>query len=50
MAEYPIRLVATHRLFDGRTVTIRPIRPEDSGRVREFLRQRQWDRAANSAS
>lgn len=37
MAEYPIRLVATHRLFDGRTVTIRPIRPEDAGRVREFL-------------
>jgi GNAT superfamily N-acetyltransferase len=37
MAGYPTHLVATHRLFDGRTVTIRPIRPEDSSRVREFL-------------
>lgn len=30
-------LVGTHRLHDGRTVTIRPIRAEDAGRVRDFL-------------
>jgi RimJ/RimL family protein N-acetyltransferase len=37
MAEYPGHLVREHRLFDGRTVTIRPIRPDDAPRVREFL-------------
>ncbi len=39
MAEYPARLAREHRLADGRTVTIRPIRPEDAARVRDFLRQ-----------
>jgi acetyltransferase len=37
MAEYPRELVREHQLFDGRTVTIRPIRREDADRVREFL-------------
>jgi RimJ/RimL family protein N-acetyltransferase len=37
MAEYPAHLVREHRLFDGRTVTVRPIRPADAPRVREFL-------------
>jgi len=29
MADYPARLVREHRLADGRTVLIRPIRPDD---------------------
>jgi acetyltransferase len=37
MAEYPAHLVHEHRLFDGRTVTVRPIRPDDAPLVREFL-------------
>ena len=37
MAGYPAHLVHTHRLFDGRTVTIRPIRRDDLERAREFL-------------
>ena len=37
MAEYPSHLVREHRLFDGRTVTVRPIRPDDAPLVREFL-------------
>jgi acetyltransferase len=37
MAGYPLDLVRTHRLSDGRTVTIRPIRPDDADRVRDFL-------------
>ena len=37
MAEYPAHLVREHRLFDGRTVTVRPIRPDDAPLVREFL-------------
>jgi RimJ/RimL family protein N-acetyltransferase len=37
MAEYPSHLVREHRLLDGRTVTIRPIRPDDAPLVREFL-------------
>jgi acetyltransferase len=37
MADYPAHLVHEHRLFDGRTVTIRPVRPEDAQREREFL-------------
>ena len=39
MAEYPAHLVREHRLFDGRTVTLRPIRPEDAALVREFLNE-----------
>jgi len=34
---YPQHLVRERRLFDGRTVTIRPIRHDDCDRVREFL-------------
>lgn len=37
MAEYPAHLVREHRLFDGRTVTIRPIRPDDFAGERRFL-------------
>jgi acetyltransferase len=37
MAGYPLDLVRTHRLWDGRTVAIRPIRPDDAERVRDFL-------------
>ncbi len=37
MADYPADLVREHRLFDGRTVIVRPIRRDDAGRVREFL-------------
>jgi len=39
MAEYPAHLVREHRLFDGRTVTLRPIRAEDAPLVREFLNE-----------
>jgi acetyltransferase len=39
MAEYPAHLVHEHRLFDGRTVTLRPIRPDDADRIREFLNE-----------
>jgi acetyltransferase len=34
---YPTQLVREHRLSDGRTVTIRPIRPDDADRIRDFL-------------
>lgn len=37
MADYPAHLVRQHRLADGRTVTVRPIRPEDAVRERDFL-------------
>jgi hypothetical protein len=37
MAEYPARLARTHRLFDGRTVTVRPVRCDDAERMREFV-------------
>ena len=37
MADYPAHLVHDHRLFDGRTVTIKPVRLDDLQRVREFL-------------
>jgi acyl carrier protein/predicted N-acetyltransferase YhbS len=33
----PPQLVGEHRLLDGRIVTIRPIRPDDADRVRDFL-------------
>jgi acetyltransferase len=36
-AQYPSHLVREHRLFDGRSVTIRPIRADDAERVRGFL-------------
>jgi acetyltransferase len=39
MAEYPAHLVREHCLFDGRTVTVRPIRPDDAPLVREFLNE-----------
>jgi acetyltransferase len=38
MAEYPQHLVRQRVLFDGTPVTIRPIRPEDSGMEQEFVR------------
>lgn len=37
MAEYPAHLAREHRLADGRTVTIRPIRRDDDVRERDFL-------------
>ena len=38
MAEYPQHLVRQRVLFDGTPVTVRPIRPEDSGMEQEFVR------------
>jgi GNAT superfamily N-acetyltransferase len=38
MAEYPTHLVRQRVLRDGTPVTIRPIRPEDSGMEQEFVR------------
>ena len=38
MAEYPQHLVRHRVLFDGTPVTIRPIRPEDSGLEQAFVR------------
>lgn len=38
MAEYPQHLMRQRVLFDGTPVTIRPIRPEDSGMEQEFVR------------
>lgn len=37
MTDYPANLIHRRRLFDGRTVTIRPIRADDADRVRDFL-------------
>ena len=37
MTAYPAHLIQSHRLFDGRTVTIRPVRPDDAGRAYQFL-------------
>lgn len=37
MAEYPAHLACEHHLSDDRTVTIRPIRPQDAVRERDFL-------------
>jgi len=39
MAEYPAHLVRKHRVYDGRTVTIRPVRPDDEVLEREFLNE-----------
>ena len=39
MAEYPAHLVREHRLFDGRKVTLRPIRGDDTALVRGFLNE-----------
>ena len=36
-SRYPAHLIQEHRLFDGRTVTIRPIRPNDEPNERDFL-------------
>lgn len=38
MAAYPEHLIRTHDLPDGTAVTIRPIRPEDSGMEQAFVR------------
>lgn len=37
MAGYPSHLARPRSLADGRTVLIRPVRPEDEAAVREFL-------------
>ena len=37
MAEYPAHLVRRHRLFDGRTVTLRPVRRDDGALEKNFL-------------
>jgi acetyltransferase len=37
MTVRPEDLIREHRLADGRTVTIRPIRPDDANRERDFL-------------
>lgn len=37
MSEYPAHLAREHRLFDGRAVAIRPVRPDDFSRERRFL-------------
>lgn len=39
MADYPAHLARKRRLADGRTVLIRPIRPDDAKGEREFLEQ-----------
>jgi acetyltransferase len=36
-AAYPLGLVQEHTLWNGKTVTIRPIRADDAVRMREFL-------------
>lgn len=41
MADHPAHLA--HRLFDGRTVTIRPVRPDDEARERDFLNEMSGD-------
>ncbi len=38
MADYPQQLVRQRVLWNGTPVTIRPIRPEDSGMEQEFVR------------
>jgi len=38
LPDYPHHLVRQRRLFDGRLVTIRPIRPDDADRIRDFLK------------
>ena len=37
MADYPSHLTREHRLFDGRTVLIRPVRHNDAVLERDFL-------------
>ena len=37
MADYRGHLIRIHCLFDGRTVTIRPVRRDDRALMREFL-------------
>jgi len=38
MADYPVELVRTRTLFDGRQVTVRPIRAEDAVMEQDFVR------------
>jgi acetyltransferase len=59
MSAYPDHLIAEHRLSDGRSITIRPIRRDDADRVLDFLnatsedsrysRFHQWVRAPSAA-
>jgi acetyltransferase len=37
MSEYPAHLVRSHRLLEGGSVTIRPVRPDDAQRMIAFL-------------
>lgn len=37
MADYPAHLARSHKLYDGRIVTVRPIRAADAAHTREFL-------------
>ena len=43
MADYPAHLARERRLADGRTVLIRPIRPDDAKSEHEFLEQLSGD-------
>jgi len=43
MADYPAHLARECRLFDGRMVTIRPVRPDDWARERDFLNEMSGD-------
>ena len=37
MSDYPWHLVREHRLFDGRKITIRPVKHSDADLTRDFL-------------
>lgn len=43
MADYPAHLSHERRLFDGRTVTIRPVQPDDGAREQDFLNEMSGD-------
>ena len=43
MADYPAHLTRERRLFDGRTVKIRPVRPDDEVRERDFFSEMSGD-------
>lgn len=43
MADYPWHLVREHRLFDGRQVTIRPVKNSDEDLTRDFLTELSGD-------
>ena len=43
MADYPAHLARERRLFDGRTVTIRPVRRDDEVREHDFFSEMSGD-------